>query len=127
MQAGMIGFITLQQSAPSQMTGRHDWLYYTSTKCAIPDDMQIWDYDRGSSLHVEWLEIRVESGRQSRTHCVSYVIDVTEKSTHTHTHIHTEFRVDDDVSSNFEAPACADYGMCTDSEIESFIYVSLFW
>jgi hypothetical protein len=21
------------------MSGRHDWFYYTSTKCAIPDDM----------------------------------------------------------------------------------------
>ncbi len=41
---------------------------------------------------------------------------------YTHAHTHTEFRVDDDVSSNFEAPACADYGMCTDSEIELFIY-----
>jgi hypothetical protein len=25
-------------SEPSQ-AGRHDWFYYTSTKCAIPDDM----------------------------------------------------------------------------------------
>ncbi len=24
--------------------GRHDWFYYTSTKCAIPDDMYAWNH-----------------------------------------------------------------------------------
>jgi hypothetical protein len=24
---------------PQAVPGRHDWFYYTSTKCAIPDDM----------------------------------------------------------------------------------------
>jgi hypothetical protein len=32
-------FIFLQDELPGRQAGRHDWFYYTSTKCAIPDDM----------------------------------------------------------------------------------------
>jgi len=27
-----------------RQAGRHDWVYYTSTKCAIPDDMGTWHF-----------------------------------------------------------------------------------
>jgi hypothetical protein len=64
-------------------TGRHDWFYYTSTKCAIPDDMCVHINIHTCILTHTYIHTH------THTHTPKHPRTHTHTSTHTHTHTHT--------------------------------------
>ncbi len=92
--------LTHEQLITQIRTGRHDWFYYTSTKCAIPDDIRTtmpkmftsFNFLRCPCLYTTYMCIYVYMCVNVHVHVYIYIHIYIYIYIHTHTHkqyIHT--------------------------------------